>query len=132
MMEPIVADGVTLAYVLRNSKLPEKTMFPTSPDLELQVGFVVYPAGGVIPAHRHVPVPRTVTKGCEVILVRKGRCELDLYKRDGKLVATRELKTDDLVILLEGGHGFRMQEDTVLLEVKQGPYIGVKEKESLP
>jgi hypothetical protein len=29
---------------------------------------------------------------------------------------------------MTGGHGFRMLEDTVLLEVKQGPYGGQAEK----
>jgi len=33
--------------------------------------------------------------------------------------------------LVGGGHGFRMQEDTVLLEIKQGPYLGLGEKEFL-
>jgi hypothetical protein len=33
------------------------------------------------------------------------------------------------MIMVGGGHGFRMTEDTVLLEVKQGPYPGVQEKE---
>jgi hypothetical protein len=35
----------------------------------------------------------------------------------------------DVVVLLDGGHGFRMLEDTVLLEIKQGPYSGLGEKE---
>ena len=34
----------------------------------------------------------------------------------------------DIVLLLGGAHGFRMLEDTVLFEVKQGPYIPKKDK----
>ena len=45
------------------------------------------------------------------------------------LIATRELATGDVMLMVGGGHGFRMLEDTVLLEVKQGPYTGVAEKE---
>jgi len=48
---------------------------------------------------------------------------------DKQLVATRELRTGDLMLMVGGGHGFRMLEDTVFLEVKQGPYIGIDEKE---
>ena len=33
------------------------------------------------------------------------------------------------MLMIDGGHGFRMLEDTVFLEVKQGPYTGVDEKE---
>jgi cupin fold WbuC family metalloprotein len=131
MMEPIIWNGKALAYFIRGAVMPEKTVFPTAPDLELQVGFVVYKAGGVIPPHRHVPITRSIIRSCEVIVVRKGRCELDIYNDDRKVVATRKLSTGDLVILVSGGHGFRMVEDTILLEIKQGPYHGLHEKEQL-
>jgi len=129
--EPITWDGSVLAYVIRGQITQEKTVFPTPPDLELQVGFVVYPSGGVIATHRHISITRNIERTCEVIVVRKGRCEVDIYNDDRRLVATRELTTGDLVIIVTGGHGFRMLEDTILLEVKQGPYFGLEEKEYL-
>lgn len=131
MIEPITWDGNVLAYVIRGTMTPEKTVFPTPPELELQVGFVVYQTGGVIPPHRHVPITRSIDRTCEVIVVRKGRCEVDIYNDDRQVVATRELCAGDLVIIVSGGHGFRMVEDTILLEVKQGPYFGLDEKEQL-
>ena len=131
MMEPIVWRSSALAYIIRGTVMPEKTHFPTPSDLEFQVGFVVYPAGGSVRPHRHAPVTRTIERTCEVIVVKKGKCEVDLFNDDRQLVATRELVAGDLIILVNGGHGFRMKEDTVLLEIKQGPYFGVTEKESL-
>jgi hypothetical protein len=32
-------------------------------------------------------------------------------------------------LMVDGGHGFRMLEDTVFLEVKQGHYTGIDQKE---
>ena len=55
-----------------------------------------------------------------MIRVRDGSCEVDLYDESRMLVATRELTQGDVVLLVSGGHGFRMLEDTTLLEVKQG------------
>lgn len=130
-MEPITWEGKVLAYIIRGMVTQEKTVFPTPPDLELQVGFVVYQAGGVIPPHRHVPITRSINRTLEVIVVRKGRCKVDIYNDDRQGVATCELNTGDLAIIVSGGHGFRMLEDTVLLEVKQGPYFGLDEKEQL-
>jgi hypothetical protein len=130
-MEPIVWEGRVLAYIIHGKVMPEKTFFPTGPELELQVGFVVYPAGGQVVPHRHLPVVRTIDRTCEVILVKRGRCALDLYGNGRQVVATHNLCTDDVVILVSGGHGFRMLEDTVLLEVKQGPYYGADEKERI-
>lgn len=64
-----------------------------------------------------------------MLVVRSGRCQIDLYDRERRHVATRELGAGDVILIVGGGHGFRMLEDTVLLEVKQGPYTGLDEKE---
>jgi hypothetical protein len=32
------------------------------------------------------------------------------------------------MLMVDGGHGFRMIDDTVIVEVNQGPYTGVDEK----
>jgi hypothetical protein len=131
MMESITSDGQVLAYIIRGKTMPEKTVFPTPDDLELQVGFVVYKAGGVVTPHRHVPISRKIDRTCEVIVVKKGRCEVDLYGEDRQVLASRELRTGDVFVLVSGGHGFRMMEDTILLEIKQGPYYGLSEREQL-
>jgi hypothetical protein len=130
-MEEIIHNGTVLGYIIRGTVMPDKTVFPAPAELELQVGFVVYPAGGEVAPHRHLPVIRNITRTCEVVLVKQGRCALDFYNDASQVVATRELCTDDVVILVSGGHGFRMLEDTILLEVKQGPYFGADEKERL-
>jgi hypothetical protein len=66
---------------------------------------------------------------CEVLVLLKGRCLIDIYNDEKELVATRELQRGDVMLMVGGGHGFRMQEDTVFLEIKQGPYLAVEEKE---
>jgi hypothetical protein len=128
-VEEIVSGGRTLAYLVRGSAAPAATTFVTPPELAQQVGFVVYPRGGAVSRHRHVPIERHITGTPEVILVRSGRCELDIFDDDRAHVATHTLSAGDLMIMTGGGHGFRMLEDTVLLEVKQGPYTGLAEKE---
>jgi len=59
----------------------------------------------------------------EAVLVRQGLCDVDIYDDAQVRFATRTLEAGDLVLLVSGGHGFRMRDDTVLLEVKEGPYI---------
>jgi hypothetical protein len=128
-MEIIASNGRTLAYVIRASWLPEKTTFVTPPDYKQQVGFVVGAGGSEIRRHVHRPLQRTIVGTSEVLVVRRGRCEVDFYDDDRQPVATRELNEGDLLLLVAGGHGFRMLDDTVLLEVKQGPYTGVEDKD---
>jgi hypothetical protein len=129
-MEVISADdGKTIAILITRETAFSETTFVSPPEIPLQLGFVVHGAGGQVPAHCHMPIDRRISITCEFLWVRKGRCEVDLFDDERKLVTTRELRAGDAILLLSGGHGFRMIEDTVLAEVKQGPYIGLAEKE---
>jgi len=128
-VEHIVHEGQPLAYIIRAELHPQATTFLTESSFKQQVGFVVYPKGGEITRHVHRPLERHLTGTSEVLVVRTGRCEIDVYSDARVLVATRELRQGDVMIMIGGGHGFRMLEDTVLLEVKQGPYTCIDEKE---
>jgi hypothetical protein len=128
-VERVLHCGQPLAYVIRSGYVPSATTFLTPPEFKQQVGFVVYPKGGQVARHVHLPIERRVVGTSEVLVVREGRCLVDIYADDHELVATRELRQGDIMLMVGGGHGFRMLEDTVFLEVKQGPYTGVDEKE---
>jgi hypothetical protein len=128
-IEHITRNGKSLAYIIRSSMSPEQTIFLTPPELSFQVGFVVYPAGGEIARHMHRPLSRQIVGTSEALVVKAGRCEIDVFDDERQLVATRELRTGDVMLMVGGGHGFRMLEDTTLLEIKQGPYTGLDEKE---
>jgi hypothetical protein len=128
-IEIITENGTELCYIIRAEFAPDTTTFVTPPHFKQQVGFIAYPAGGEVHRHVHLPLERHLTGTSEVLLVRKGRCVLDVYGDTKELVASREVKTGDLVLMVGGGHGFRMLEDTLFLEVKQGPYLERDEKE---
>jgi len=129
LVEKIFFDQKCLAYIIRANFLPERTTFLTPPDYKQQVGYIVYPAGGEIQRHVHRPLERHLVGTSEVLIVVQGCCEVDLYSDDRQLVATRELRQGDVMLMVGGGHGFRMLDDTVFLEIKQGPYTGIDEKE---
>ena len=128
-IERIQTGDQTLAIIIRNPYSPTHTEFLTPPEYKQQVGYIVYPKGGVIRRHTHRAIERSMVGTSEVLVVRQGRCEADFYDDARQLVATRELKAGDVMLMVGGGHGFRMLEDTVFLELKQGPYLGVDEKE---
>ena len=128
-IEIISTGGQQLAYIVRGGHLPEATTFITPSSFKQQVGYVVYPAGGQIKRHTHRPLERHLIGPSEVLVVLKGRAEIDVYDDELALVATRELHSGDVMLMIGGGHGFRMLEDTVFLEIKQGPYTGLDEKE---
>lgn len=128
-METIHSRGCVLAYVIRSEWLPERTAFLTPDDAGFQLGCFVYGAGGEAARHEHRGFTRAVHGTSEFVLVRKGRCEVDLFDENRELVRTLELHAGDAALMVSGGHGFRFSEETVLLSIKQGPYPGPSEKE---
>lgn len=120
--------GRPLAAVLRHDAAPDETCFVTPDSFLQQAGFVVYPAGGEIRPHVHVKVRREIEGTSEILFVWRGRVQVDLYSEDREPVASLTLERGDVILLVCGGHGFRMLDDTVLFEIKQGPYVGLAEK----
>lgn len=125
----VTTDGRALVYIVRGSLDPKETTFVTPPDTNLQMGFIVYAKGKEIQRHVHKPIERHTRGTSEVIVVRRGHCQVDLYDDDRTFVTSRELHQGDIMLTVAGGHGFRMLDETVLLEVKQGPYAGMDDKE---
>jgi mannose-6-phosphate isomerase-like protein (cupin superfamily) len=127
-VELITANEQTLCYVIRENIKPRQTTFITPSDSKQQVGFIVYPKGGVIARHIHRPLERHIIGMSEVLVVRSGHCQIEVYDEQESLVTVRDLYQNDVVIMVGGGHGFQIKEDTVLLEIKQGPYLGAEDK----
>ncbi len=130
IVEHVMWHDQHIATIIRRNYAPEKTTFVTPDSYYQQAGFVVYPKGGVVKRHVHLPIQRHLVGTPEALTVRKGRVEADLYALDKTLLGTWTLEEGDIILLVAGGHGFRCLEDTELLEIKQGPYTGMVEKES--
>ena len=43
-------------------------------------------------------------------------------------VESKVLEKNDIILLASGGHGFKMLENSEIIEVKQGPYCGEEDK----
>ena len=126
----IISDGEQpLAYLIRANWMPDKTEFITPEHFGQQLGMIVHAAKHDVQPHVHLPIVREVRGTTECIVVRKGSCDMDIYDSRKQLMTSRRLKTGDIALLLGGGHGFRMREDTIIFEVKQGPYLGTMDKE---
>ena len=129
MIERIVAGGLELALILRAAPAEPGIRFFTSPEATLQLGTMLRPAGYTILPHLHVPVTREVTHTQEVLFIRSGRVQVDFYDEQRRFLESRELAAGDVILLVCGGHGFRVLETSEIVEVKQGPYVGEHDKE---
>ena len=118
-----------IATIIRRDFMPAETTFISPDSYYQQLGFVVYPKDGVVPRHAHLPLQRHLVGTPETLLIRKGRAEVELYAMDKSLLGTWDLEEGDMIQLVAGGHCFKCLEDTIFLEIKQGPYTGLVEKE---
>lgn len=128
-VEHITKDGTFLATVIRKDFSPSTTTFITPEDYYQQCGFIVYPKNGIVKRHEHLPLQRSLVGTPETILVRSGKLEVEIYDLERKLAATVLLNAGDVILLVAGGHRITCLEDSVMMEIKQGPYTGLQEKE---
>ena len=127
-MQVISHDGTTLAMVVRSSFYAEAVDFITPDDNELQVGYMRRPEGYVIPAHRHLVTHRELQNTQEVLYIRSGKMRVDFYSQDAAYLRSIIIGPGDLILLIAGGHGFKVLEAVDLIEVKQGPYVAIEDK----
>jgi mannose-6-phosphate isomerase-like protein (cupin superfamily) len=127
-VEQIEHKGQALALIVRNEFSKPGVSFFTANELSQQLAYMCHPAGKVIAAHIHNPVHRTVAFTQETLFIKRGRLRVDFYDADQTYLVSRELGPGDVILLIRGGHGFEVLEDLEMIEVKQGPYTGDKDK----
>ena len=124
-MEKIMEGDSTLAIVIREGDWEEGLNFVSSEGDYQQVGIWVYNRSKKLAPHIHSIAPREVLRTQEVVFVKDGRIRADVYTEKEEFLKSVELEKGDTIILLNGGHGYEILEDnTRVLEVKNGPYVG--------
>jgi len=124
LIEHIQHQGQVYAIVVRWDYEPDGVQFVTSSENSLQVGVLKHPYGAVIKPHFHKSSPKEIKEIQEVLLIQRGKVVAKFYDEQNNEVAHVTLQAGDTVLLLAGGHGFEIIEDTKMIEVKQGPYYG--------
>ena len=128
MIEKITRGSLDLAIIIRSSFQKEGIHFFTPESYTQQLAYMNRPSGYVIQPHLHNPVERDVQYTKEVIFVKSGKVRVDFYDEDKNYLESTILQQGDVILLAYGGHGFEMIEDCEMIEVKQGPYTGEKDK----
>ena len=63
-----------------------------------------------------------------MLFIKSGRVRVDFYDNEQHYLQSRVLEQGDVILLADGGHGFKMLEQSEIIEVKQGPYNGERDK----
>ena len=128
MVEKITHNSEILAIIVRKEFNNEGINFFTPNEYSQQLAFMNHPSGKEIQPHIHKKVHREVHYTQETLFIRKGELKVDFYSDDQKYLDSRTLKSGDVILLIKGGHGFKVLDDLEMFEVKQGPYAGDEDK----
>lgn len=128
MIEYIKNDENLLAIIVRNNYKQEGLKFFTSETNTQQIGCVGHPKGTVCQAHIHNKVKREVYYTSETLIIKEGKVRADIYDNEKNYLESKILEKGDVILFVDGGHGFNFLEDTQMVEIKQGPYLSVNDK----
>jgi mannose-6-phosphate isomerase-like protein (cupin superfamily) len=128
MIEEIKHNNQILAIIITHKYNEAGINFFTPDDFSQQLAFMKHPKGKEIAPHRHNPVSREVLYTKEVLFIRKGKLQVDFFDDNENYLESRILEAGDVILLAQGGHGFKVLEELEMIEVKQGPYAGNEDK----
>ena len=128
MFEQVTIQGDVVAIIVRKDFEKDGIHFFTPNDYSQQLAYMSHPTGKEIQPHVHKKVQREVHYTQETLFIRKGKLQVDFYSDDQQYLESRVLEAGDVILLIKGGHGFKVLEDLEMFEVKQGPYAGDEDK----
>ena len=131
-MEFIKQNDRVLAIIHRASDWTPGLNFCTPDEMFIQAGCWFYPAGKKLASHFHKENERTVTRTQKLTYVVNGSMKVTIYSDQRKVMKEFVLSAGDFAVFAYGGHGYEiLEDDTKVLEVKNGPFTDVEKDKEL-
>lgn len=114
-----------IARIIEFGDIQQGLNFYSDNDDFLQVGTWNYNAGKILDKHRHNIYERIISQTHEIVILLRGAIKVDLYDKKNNLLYEVLLDKPCFLQILDCGHGYEiLEDDTRVLEVKNGPYRG--------
>ena len=125
-MEVIKNNEQIIAIIYRDSDWIDGLNFITPNELFIQVGSWWYQKGKKLDSHIHNDFDRVAQRTQEMTYVKKGAMKVLLYDEDKNFLQDFILNEGDLAVFAYGGHGYEiLEDDTQIIEAKNGPFVDV-------
>jgi hypothetical protein len=129
MINKILHKKKLYALIVRSKFRKKKGInFFTDNDATQQFGYMKHQKNYLIKPHLHNKRKTKILSTSEVIVVFKGILRVDFYDNKQKYLFSKKVYANDIIMLVNGGHGFKVLKNVEMLEVKQGPYSLSKDK----
>ena len=129
MIEKVFHKKKLFALIVRK-KFRQKSginFFTNKSDTQ-QFGYMKHKKDYDIMPHQHKKRVTKISMTTEVIILFKGILRVDFYDNKKNYLFSKKVYSKDVIMLVNGGHGFKVIKDVEMLEVKQGPYNLSKDK----
>lgn len=124
-MKDILIDGIVAARYITMDDYKKGLSFFSKDEEFIQVGAWNYDKDKILLTHFHNKFDRNFNRTNEVLIVMQGSIKADIFTFEGTLIETVILNSNEILILIECAHGYKILEDnTLVIEVKNGPYFG--------
>ena len=129
MIEKIIYKKKILGLIVRGQYRKKRGInFFTPKDFTQQFAYMKHKKKHIIKPHMHKKRTTSILYTTEVIFILKGLLRVDFYHSSKKYLFSKILKKNDIIMLIHGGHGFKVLKEVEMLEIKQGPYSLIKDK----
>ena len=126
-MKIIKHNDQIISIVYRDEDWEKGLNFITPDNLFIQVGSWWYQKGKKLDSHIHNEFDRVAARTQEMTFVKQGSMRVLLYDENQNFLEDLILYKGDLAVFAYGGHGYEiLEDDTQIIEAKNGPYIDVK------
>ena len=125
-METITHNEQIISIIYRDSDWVKGLNFITPDELFVQVGSWWYDKGRKLDSHIHKEFNRNAKRTQETIYVKQGSVKVLLFTEKEEFLQDYILYQGDLAVFGYGGHGYEiLEDDTQIIESKNGPFISV-------
>jgi hypothetical protein len=117
---------IELAIHMKCIDVNHKTNILTNSADPIQINVRKIDEGFKLDPHKHLYLERNgFNYTHEIWILINGVLMASIYDLDNSLLAEIEMSSGDLMLYKNGGHSFRvMNESCILYEIKNGPYFG--------
>ena len=129
MIEKVVHKKKLFALIVRKQFRKKSGInFFTDNSATQQFGYMKHKKNYLIKPHLHNKRQSKILSTSEVIILLKGILRVDFYDNKENYVFSKKVYANDIIMLINGGHGFKVIKDIEIIEVKQGPYNLMEDK----
>ena len=129
LFQEIRFGGELLAILVKRKfidKLYKTTIF-TPDKWRVQVGYNVHKSKDIVPSHYHIRGDnKSGDIGVEALYVIKGSIKVYIYHPKSRALVSSFIADEGDLVIMKSGHKIEYLKDSILLQVKEGPYPGME------